>query len=656
MPDHPDTEPPRRPRGLSWPGLHLGHVAFAHDVLMAAVSMPLALYLRLGELAPWHDLGELAFSTALFTAIAAAVFWTTGLYRGVWRYASSSDIVAIARAAALVLLIFFAAQFLVTRLQNFPRTGLIINWFLLVGLLGGPRLVYRLWKDRRMSLAELRDSTPRQWVLIAGAGDEADQFIREAHRLGSGYTAVGILDSRAHWAGRLIRGVPVLHWDDRGNSLAGHVAALERRGTRPERVVLTPSSRDGAVIRRLVDQCGELGLTLARMPRTADLLRPGGGVELRPIQIADLLGRPQTALDRGAMRALVTGRDVLVTGAGGTIGSELVRQIADLGPSHLTLFELSEFALYDISQELARRHPDLPVAGVLGDVRNLAQVQRTFRARPPDLVFHAAALKHVPLVEANVAEGVSTNVLGTVNVAEACRGNGVRAMVLVSTDKAVNPANVMGASKRLAEAYCQALDLADQGDEGRTRFVTVRFGNVLGSSGSVVPLFERQLREGGPLTVTHPDMERYFMTVHEAVELILQASAMRARDGRHDGHIFVLDMGNPVKILDLARQMARLAGFEPDRDIEIRITGLRPGEKLREELFHDAEALMPSGHPALQLAQPRHGDMESLRAAIERLAEACRAGDADRVVGLLADLVPEYQPPHAEVPPLRRPA
>ena len=644
MADSPDPALPPRSGGLlPKPLFHLGHIAFAHDVIMAAVSMPLALYLRLGVLGPWITPIQLALSTALLTAIAAVVFWTTGLYRGAWRYASASDIVAIARATALVVLIFFAALFLFTRLQNFPRTGLVINWFVLMALLGGPRLAYRIWKDRRLSFSDSASEAPREKVLLAGAGDDADLFIREAERLRDACEVVGILDARSDWAGRNIRGIPVLPLAPGDGALGRHIEALEKRGDRPARVVLTPAISDGAVVRRLVDRSAELGLSLSRMPKLADL-RIGSSAEFQPIAITDLLGRPQAALDRQAMETLVTGNHVLITGAGGTIGSELVRQIADLQPSRVTLFELSEFALYDVSQEMARRHPDLPVAGVLGDVRNLAQLQRVFRVRPPGLVFHAAALKHVPLVEANITEGVATNVLGTANVAEACCANGVRAMVQISTDKAVNPANVMGASKRLAESYCQALDCADQGDEGRTRLVTVRFGNVLGSSGSVVPLFEKQLREGGPLTVTHPDMQRYFMTVHEAVELVLQASALGVRDGRNEGRIFVLDMGKPVRILDLARQMARLAGLEPERDVAIEITGLRPGEKLREELFHDAEALLPSGHPGLKLAQPRHADIKSLRAAMARIGAACDAGDDRSVIDLLQGLVPEYQP------------
>ncbi len=643
MAETPESPPPD-PNGLMRkPILHLGHFAFAHDVIMAAISMPLALYLRLGDLGPWIAPGQLALSTALLTAIAAVVFWMTGLYRGVWRYASASDIVAIARATALVLLIFFAALFLFTRLENFPRTGLIINWFVLMALLGGPRLAYRIWKDRRLSFSETAEEASREKVLLAGAGDDADLFIRESGRLRDACEVVGILDSRSDWAGRNIRGIPVLPWEPGDGALGRHIDMLERRGQRPARVVLTPAISDGAVVRRLVDRSAELGLSLSRMPKIADL-RIGGGAELQPIAITDLLGRPQAALDREAMKELISGNHVLVTGAGGTIGSELVRQIADLEPACVTLFELSEFALYDISQELAGRRPDLQVTAVLGDVRNLGHLQRVFQKRPPDLVFHAAALKHVPLVEANITEGVATNVLGTANVAEACRATGVKAMVQISTDKAVNPANVMGASKRLAESYCQALDRADQGDEGRTRFVTVRFGNVLGSSGSVVPLFEKQLREGGPLTVTHPEMERYFMTVHEAVELVLQASALGVRDSGNEGRIFVLDMGKPVRILDLARQMARLAGLEPDSDVEIKITGLRPGEKLREELFHDTESLLPAGHPGLQLAQPRHADIAVLRTAMTRISRGYEQGDASAVIDLLRDLVPEYQP------------
>jgi O-antigen biosynthesis protein WbqV len=389
-------------------------------------------------------------------------------------------------------------------------------------------------------------------------------------------------------------------------------------------------------------------MTVARVPRATDFREgPGDGLELRPIAIEDLLGRPQTVLDRPAMRALCAGRRVLVTGAGGSIGSELVRQISDFGPARLALLDSSEYQLYEIDLELARRHAQLPRAALLADVRDARRVNALLAAERPEIVFHAAALKHVPMVEAHPDEGVLTNAIGTRIVADACVKHGVGAMVVISTDKAVNPSSVMGASKRLAEQYCQALDLAEAkkpAGGASTHFVVVRFGNVLGSTGSVVPLFQKQLAEGGPLTVTHPEVDRYFMTVREAVELVLMASAAGAADRRFSGKVFVLDMGAPVKIVELARQMIRLAGKTPGRDIKIAFTGLRPGEKLREELLHAQEDLVPTDAKAILLASPRTSDLKLLARAFDELERHARAGATPEALALLKHLVPEYRP------------
>ena len=340
------------------------------------------------------------------------------------------------------------------------------------------------------------------------------------------------------------------------------------------------------------------------------------------------------------MARLVRGRRVLVTGAGGTIGSELARQVASLAPAALTLLDNGEYALWQIDLELGETHPTLVRHPVIADIRDERRLMTAFAAAQPELVFHAAALKHVPMVEANPAEGMLTNACGTRSVVDAAAAAGALATVLISTDKAVNPSSLMGASKRLAEMYCQSMD--EQARlSGGMRCVTVRFGNVLGSTGSVVPLFRRQLARGGPLTVTHPDMQRYFMTVREAVGLVLQASVVGIEQGLPDGGIFVLDMGKPVKIVDLARQMIRLAGLRPDLDVPIRFTGLRPGEKLFEELFHGEEPPVPTGHPGLLMATPRTVQMSDVRRAIGDIAEACRAGDTDHALGVLNRYVPE---------------
>jgi len=354
-------------------------------------------------------------------------------------------------------------------------------------------------------------------------------------------------------------------------------------------------------------------------------------------------------LDRDGMAQLIRSRRILVTGAGGTIGAELARQIAALSPGRLVLLDNGEFALYGIEVELRERFPGLLPVPLLRDVRDRAQIDEVVAAEKPEIIFHAAALKHLPMVEANPIEGVLTNVVGSRNVAEAARANGTSLVVMISTDKAVNPASVMGATKRLAESFCQALDLYEARRRGPlshgTRYVTVRFGNVLGSTGSVVPLFQRQLAAGGPLTVTDPEVTRFFMTVREAVELVLQASALspesEAADAR--GKIFVLDMGEPVKIVDLAQQMIRLAGLRPGRDVGIEFIGLRPGEKLHEELFHPAEPLIPTGNPAIRLAAPRTADYAMLARSIDELEENARARREERLLQLLARLVPEYR-------------
>jgi FlaA1/EpsC-like NDP-sugar epimerase len=616
-------------------------VAFLHDLGMAAAAFMIALLLRLGDEAWTSLMTALWPAMLLFTAVCGAVFLATGLYRGVWRYASMNDLVAITKAGTLALAIFLPVTFMVTRLDSLPRSWLVIIWFVLIFLLGAPRMLYRVFKDQGFRHLLERDRHRRVPVLLIGAGDAAETFIREMARDRDGpFEVLGVIDEKGTRIGRHIHGVPVFGQLD---DLPEVFRRLARRERKPQRVILTkPLERDE--LDYVLELADSHGATVARLPRLIDF---SGGVEeqlqIRPIAIEDLLGRPQTPLDRQAMQRLIEGRRVLVTGAGGSIGAELTRQIAAFQPAQLTLFDSSEYNLYSIDLELGERAPALPRRAVIGDVRDRQRVDRLFDEAQPHLVFHAAALKHVPMVEFNPLEGLHTNVLGTRNVADACRRSDVAAMVLISTDKAVNPPNVMGASKRLAESYCQALDLQRQ-TTGGTRYVTVRFGNVLGSTGSVVPLFQRQLAAGGPLTVTHPEMTRFFMTVREAVELVLQASALgTASPPAEAGHIYVLEMGEPVKIVDLARQMIRLSGLKPDRDVEIRFTGLRPGEKLHEELFHGGEALMPTGHPGLQLATPRTGDAELLARSLDELAGLVQQGDADKALRLLQRLVPEFR-------------
>jgi FlaA1/EpsC-like NDP-sugar epimerase len=631
------------------PGNRRAALAFLHDVAMAALSFAFSFYLRIGGEFLDYEPRLTLFYGSVFTAIAAAVFLMTGLYRGIWRYASLPDLFNIARAATLTVLIFLPVMFLITRLETFPRSTLFINWLVLIAMLGGPRLGYRLFKDRGLGhVFEQRSGPQIVPVLLISARDGADTFIRETMRDPSAvYRVVGMLADTQARVGRQIYGVRVLGTID---ELEAVVRMLDRRGRRPQKLIVTAQGLDGAAIRDLLDRADALAIPLARLPRATELREGLAETErIEPIAIEDLLGRPQAVLDREAMARLIRGRRILVTGAGGTIGSELTRQLAAYDPARLILFDNGEYLLYMADSELRERFPGLPVRPLLGDVRDRRRVDEVLDAERPEIVFHAAALKHVPMVELNPVEGVLTNVVGSRNVAEAARVHGVELVVQISTDKAVNPTSVMGATKRIAEAYCQALDLnqAGRGQRGTsgTRYVTVRFGNVLGSTGSVVPLFTRQLAAGGPLTVTDAEVSRFFMTVREAVELVLEASATvgLADDSESRGKIFVLDMGEPVRIVDLARQMIRLAGLVPEQDVGIEFIGLRPGEKLHEELFHDAEAAVPTANPALRLAAPRTADYAVLARSIDELEEQARAANEARVIDLLRLLVPEYQ-------------
>jgi FlaA1/EpsC-like NDP-sugar epimerase len=613
-------------------------LALGHDTVMAALSFVLALYLRIGE-AFWDQThGFLLGATTIFAGIAMVTFAAMGLYRGVWRYASIDDLIAITKSVTIAVLVFLFAMFLLTRLELMPRSTLVINWLLLVAMLGGPRFLYRLAKDGDLVGLAKPGYDARVPVLLVGAGDRAEAFLRAMRRPDERYRVVGMLDDAPERHDRHIHGIPVL---GRVAELEEAVAGLRRRRQGPRRVLLAEERLDGGRVGELLERADALGMTLARVRPMSEFDDAAGGNQkaLRPIAVEDLLGRAQTRLDRNAMKALVAGKRVLVTGAGGTIGGELARQIAALGPASLVVLDASEYALYRIDGELGEGWPDLAYAAVLADVRDRMALSTLFERLRPELVFHAAAIKHVPIAESHAAEAVLTNVLGTRNLADLAREHGVKAMVQISTDKAVNPTNVMGATKRLAEAYCQALD---RDTAGGTRFMTVRFGNVLGSTGSVVPLFQRQLEAGGPLTVTDPEMTRYFMTTHEAVELVLQASAMGLDNGGETGGIYVLEMGQSVRILDLARQMIRLAGLHPDKDIAIKITGARPGEKMHEELFHGGEHLVETAHEGIRLASPRAADLETLRGTIEALAETAARHDDGVVRAGLADAVPEY--------------
>lgn len=576
-------------------------MAFAHDTAAAGIAFLLAIYLRMGDrlfdIAP----NLLISNLLLFVATCAGVFLFSGLYRSIWAYASVRDLGALLKAVTIAIALYMAMSFAFTRLEAIPRSTPIISWFIMLAVLGGSRLSYRLLREGRLSFLWQNAGAGRTPVLLYGAGDEADLFIRAlAANPQAPYEVVGVVAENIKRVGRDIHSVPVL---GTLNDLNAIVSTLRKKNRAPVRLILTKSAAeaDSPIAAQLLEDAKRLGLSLSRAPQVTRLQDDGGkAVTDVPIAIEDLLGRPETVLNRDAINHLAAGRVVMVTGAGGTIGSELCRQIAALKPSKLVLLEFGEFNLYTINTELHDAGVSLPIAPYLADVRDAARVKQIFQDEKPDLIFHAAALKHVPIAEYNARETVLTNVLGTKNIIDAAANAKAAAVVLISTDKAVNPSSVMGATKRVAEMLVQAVDE----DHTETRALAVRFGNVLGSTGSVVPRFKEQIAKGGPVTVTHPDMTRFFMSVREAVELVLQASAFAIQPQAKRGRIMLLDMGKPVKIMDLARQMIRLAGLQPDQDIKIVVSGLRPGEKLHEELVSASEKIEKAEVDGVNLVSP----------------------------------------------------
>jgi FlaA1/EpsC-like NDP-sugar epimerase len=594
-----------------------------HDILAATFAWLVAYWLRFNLAMP-PEFQAAALSTLIWVVpLQALVFWRFGLYRGIWRFASLPDLKRIVLAVGLAALLVPLVLVLFRVSTVVPRSVLILDPLLLVVLMGGSRLAYRAWKEHRLASVLHPDSKP---VLVAGAGSAADFLLRELARNPAGFHVVGLLDDSRDKQGRLVQGIPVLGALDDAAAVAKKMEVSD--------IVLALPSAAHEVRRRITQTCTDAGLSVMTIPSLEDLVAGRVSVSsLRRIELEDLLGRDPVELDDSGLHRLLTGQVVMVTGAGGSIGSELCRQVARFEPARLVLFEQSELALYAMEQELPQRFPGLQIAPVIGDAKNAAWVNQVMAAHRPAVVFHAAAYKHVPLMEnGNAWEAVRNNVLGTQVVAAAAQANGVGKFVMISTDKAVNPTNVMGATKRLAEMACQAMQQASG-----TRFVSVRFGNVLGSSGSVIPKFQKQIEAGGPVTVTHPEITRYFMSIPEAAQLVLQAGLMG-----EGGEIFVLDMGEPVKIAELARLMIRLSGADEDR-IRIEYTGLRPGEKLYEELLADDESTLPTPHPKLRVAKARAGDVGWHGECLDWLALAGFQDEAS-VKRQLKMWVPEYQP------------
>lgn len=559
-----------------------------------------------------------------------------GLYRGIWVFASLPDLKrvlkAVATSAAALACILVLDR---DASDPLPNSMLILFPLLLAGLMGGARAAWRMWKEYRLYGGLIGQGKP---VVIVGAGSGGVMLVRELERSPDWKVVALVDDDRSKW-GREVFSHPVV----------GGLDTLPEvlRGFKAQHVILAMPSAGASALREAADLAVSSGAQVFTIPGLDDVM--GGKVAInamRPIDIEDLLGREPVSIDTNDVGAMVSGRCVLITGAGGSIGGELCRQLANFPVGRLLLFDASEFALYTVQQWFADNRPDIDVVALIGDAKDDARLEQIFAEGAPDIVFHAAAYKHVPLMEVdNAWQAVRNNALGTLRVAEQALRHGSERFVLVSTDKAVSPTNVMGASKRLAEMICEALDVRSVETAGRTRFEIVRFGNVLGSTGSVIPRFTEQIARGGPVTVTHPEIRRYFMSIAEAAQLVLQAAAM----GR-GGEIFVLDMGEPVRIVDLAKNMIRLSGYT-EKQIEITFTGLRPGEKLYEELLADAEKTRRTGHAKLRIASSRSVAPEFLSEVRAWLVQSICIDD-EQVRSALAGWVDEYVPMGSR-PPLR---
>ena len=629
---------------LNVPRGSLRSLGVVHDVLVAGCAITLTLGLAWGPtelLARW----QLWAMIAAFTLLSACLFPLFSLNRGAWRYASLLDVLSIVKAVTVVNIVFLIGSFILFRGEFLPRSTIVVNWFVMIVGLGGPRLGYRLFKERGLSHRppESGEHFVREYILLFGFNDQADLFIRNARRGRAAGRIVGIIDERPKNRRRQLHGTSVI------GSLGDLPRIVEHAflsATPITQIIVTSTDVSAGELSAVVEHAAPFKIAVKRLP---DITRAGTvddtlAIEPLPVSLEDLLGRKEVNLDIRAVAKLINERSVVVTGAGGSIGSELVRQIASFQPRQLVLIDNNEFNLYSIGLQVAEDFPSLRTVQCVADVRRNHRMKSLFEQHKPDIIFHAAALKHVPIVEENPLEGIETNLLGTRNVANAALACGAMAVVMVSTDKAVSPTSVMGATKRAAEAYCQALDLGQTG----TRFMTVRFGNVLGSTGSVIPLFRSQLQRGGPLTVTHRNITRYFMTIPEASRLILHAAGHGLSDRAAQGQIFVLDMGEPIRIAELAERLIQLAGLRPHVDIAIKYIGLRKGEKLYEELFSAGETIEKTVHAGLMVARTRVSDINLLKRNLDAIEVAAGAGDAVRALELLAHLVPEYSRPRRD--------
>lgn len=600
-------------------------IVMIYDFIFSCITYWIAFSLRLGEVIPDRLVENSLFLRFILVGGSQLIcFYLMGHYRGVWRFSSTHDLMRIIRGVSLAVPVSFLTLFVFNQLSAIPRSIFIIQWFLLVVFVGGSRFAYRMYRDRLSRSKSILQSKGRK-TLIVGAGYAGQQLVKHLQvDAKSDFNLLGFVDDDFGKRKKIIHGIKVL-----GN--VGDIPQIAKKFDITHVVIAIPTASKEQ-ISRIVKYCDGTNLHVRTIPKVSDII--SGKVEiskLRKVTPVDLLGRDQVDLNMQSLSHMLTDKTIIVTGAGGSIGSELCNQIAKFKPKLLICVDISELNLYELGFKLENYKEFTNLDFIVGDVRSSRKVDSIFDNYRPDIVFHAAAYKHVPMMEMNPIESIKTNVFGTKVVAEAADKYKLDKFVLVSTDKAVNPTNVMGTTKRVAEMVCQKMQ-----ERSQTKFAIVRFGNVLGSSGSVIPRFQKQIEAGGPVTVTHPDIIRYFMSIPEAAQLVIQAGALG-----NGGEIFVLDMGEPVKIVDLAKQMVTLAGLKVDEDIEIEFTGLRPGEKLFEELLADSEETLPTAHERVRVAKVRVVD-ESFDTKLSQLVQD---QDESCIRTKLKNIVPEYDIP-----------
>ena len=610
-------------------------LVFCLDLVLIALAFAFSFLLRFDFHLPTAFFPHLKQGLLVVLLVKPLVFLSSGLYRNLWRYASLQDGIEIAKVVTLSTVI---AGFVLMYLRHFapyPRSIFILDWFLLLALMSASRLVWRIYRE---TVIIPRQGTGQRTLIVA-AGEAGSQLLKEIRRQTPPmYHVVGFIDDDPAKAGMRLHGVPVV----------GAVTDLGQllQKLEAENVIIAIPTVAGKTIREIVKACDHCKVRFKILPAMHDIIEGKVSVsQIKDIEIEDLLGREPVLLDETSISNYLTGKRVLVTGAAGSIGSEICRQVARFAPAKVILLDSAETPLYQIEMELSQQFPDLRIIPVLADIRQVQRLEYLFETFLPEVVFHAAAYKHVPMMEYNPVEAITNNILGTRTLAEKSHAFGVANFVMVSTDKAVNPTNVMGASKRAAELFVQSL-----ARQSRTNFTTVRFGNVLGSNGSVIPLFKEQIKQGGPVTVTHPEVIRYFMTIPEAARLVLQTGCVGS-----GGEIFVLDMGKPVRIVELAEELIRLSGFIPHEEIEIIFTGLRPGEKMYEELLISGEGNKPTRHHKIKVLDAMTSDLQTTSAAIDDVGNKAQCGDVTGMLSSLQALVPEFKPSYGD-PALHSPA